>query len=98
MDTVVAGHPVDIKWSANRSGWQIPTEAVGHICLLVSGDEKRATYEVGLVRCRPEYLNKGKNKDQKTTLSALGRISNPLALPRRPCPQLPRHTPGGHTR
>jgi hypothetical protein len=73
MDTVVAGHPVDIKWSANRSGWQIPTEAVGHICLLVSGDEKRATYEVGLVRCRPEHLNKGKNKDQKTTLSAIGR-------------------------
>jgi hypothetical protein len=73
MDTIVAGHPVDIKWSSHRSGWQIPTEAVGHICLLLAGDEIRGTYEVGLVRCRLEYLNKGKNKDQKTTLSAVGR-------------------------
>lgn len=74
MDTVVAGHPVDIKWSANRSGWQIPKEAVGHMCLLVSGDESRGTYEVGVVRCRPEYLNKGENQgDKKKTLSALGR-------------------------
>jgi hypothetical protein len=76
MDTVVVGHPVDIKWSANRRAWQIPKEAVGHICLLVSGDESRGTYEVGLVRCHPEYLNKGDNQgDKKKTLSALGRAN-----------------------
>jgi hypothetical protein len=75
MDTFVAGRPVDIKWSANRSGWQIPTEAVGHICLLLSADEARGTFETGLVRCAPEHLNQGRNKDQKTTLSALGRGS-----------------------
>jgi hypothetical protein len=74
MDTVVAGHPVDIKWSEKRSGWQIPKEAVGHICLLVSANETRGSYEVGLVRCRPEYLNKGANQgDKKKTLSTLGR-------------------------
>ena len=75
MDTVVAGHPVDIKWSANRSGWQIPTEAIGHICLLLHGDEPRRGFEVGLVRCSKDHLNSGKNKDQKTTLSAAGRAT-----------------------
>jgi hypothetical protein len=75
MDTVVVEQPLDIKWSANRSGWQIPTEAIGHLCLLLSADETRGTYEVGLVRCSHDHLNRGKNKDQKTTLSAAGRAS-----------------------
>jgi Restriction endonuclease NaeI len=75
MDTTIAGHPVDVKWSANRSGWQIPTEAIGHICLLLCGDETHQRFEVGLVRCSEAHLNRGKNKDQKTTLSADGRAA-----------------------
>jgi hypothetical protein len=75
LDTVICGHPLDIKWSANRAGWQIPTEAIGHLCLLLSADEVRRTYEVGLVRCTEGHLNRGKNKDQKTTLSAEGRAA-----------------------
>jgi hypothetical protein len=71
LDTVVEGYPVDIKWS--RSSWQIPTEAVEQICLLVAGDEARATFEVGLLRCRESLLNLGKNKDGKRTISQLGR-------------------------
>lgn len=72
LDTVIAGHPVDFKWSA-KGGWMIPTEAVGELCLLLKGDEVGGTFSVGLVRCSAERLNKGANKDGKTTLSKAGR-------------------------
>lgn len=74
MDTVVEGHSVDIKWSIRPAGWMIPREAVGHLCLLVSADEAGGRFKVGLVRCRPEYLNKGDGQgDRKKTLSSVGR-------------------------
>lgn len=73
LDTVIAGHPVDIKWSSVRSTWQIPTEAVDEICLLVAGDEVRGTFEVGLLRCSDPFLNPGMNKDGKRTISKDGR-------------------------
>lgn len=74
LDTVVAGHPVDIKWSGLRTpSWQIPTEAVGELCLLVAGSEEGGTFQAGLLRCRDELLNPGTNKDGKRTISAQGR-------------------------
>jgi Restriction endonuclease NaeI len=73
LDTVIAEHPVDIKWSSVRSTWQIPTEAVDEICLLVAGDEARGTFEVGLLRCVDALLNPGMNKDRKRTISKEGR-------------------------
>lgn len=72
MDFEIAGHDVDIKWS-KKSDWQIPTEAVGHLCLCVGATRNLTALKVGVVRCRPENLNLGKNKDGKTTLSAAGR-------------------------
>jgi hypothetical protein len=72
LDTEIAGHEVDIKWSA-KGGWMIPTEAVDELCLVLKGDERKQTFSVGLVRCRSESLNPGRNKDQKGTLSSLGR-------------------------
>jgi hypothetical protein len=73
LDTVVADVPIDIKWSASEA-WMIPTEAVGEICLLV-GTRTQAgdVFDVGLQRCDPNLLNLGSNKDQKTSLNALGR-------------------------
>jgi hypothetical protein len=73
LDTVIEGHPVDIKWSSVRSAWQIPTEAVDQICLLIAGDEARGTFEVGLFRCLDRLLNVGRNKDGKRTVSKHGR-------------------------
>lgn len=73
LDTVIEGHPVDIKWSSVRSTWQIPTEAVDQLCLLVAGDETRGTFEVGLLRCVQPLLNPGMNKDGKRTISKAGR-------------------------
>lgn len=72
LDTVIAGHPVDFKWSA-KGGWMIPTEAVGELCLLLKGDEVGGTFSVGLVRCTEERLNIGANKDGKRTLNKAGR-------------------------
>lgn len=74
LDTVIAGHPVDFKWSA-KGGWMIPTEAVDEICLLLKGDEVDGTFSVGLVRCTEERLNKGANKDKKRTLDKAGRAA-----------------------
>lgn len=72
LDTVIAGHPVDFKWSASGN-WMIPTEAVGELCLLLQGDEVGGTFSVGLVRCDEELLNKGANKDSKRTISKAGK-------------------------
>jgi hypothetical protein len=72
LDTVIAGHPVDFKWSA-KGGWMIPREAVGELCLLLEGDEYGGTFSVGLVRCDEELLRKGRNQDVKGQLSAAGR-------------------------
>jgi hypothetical protein len=74
LDTVIAGHPVDFKWSA-RGGWMIPTEAVGELCLLLKGDEVGGTFSVGLVRCEDEWLNPKPNKDGKRTLNKAGRAA-----------------------
>jgi hypothetical protein len=74
LDTVIAGHPVDFKWSA-KGGWMIPTEAVDELCLLLKGDEVGGTFSVGLVRCTADRLNLGANKDGKRTLSKVGRVA-----------------------
>jgi hypothetical protein len=74
MDYVVAGHDVDSKFSM-RGSWSIPTEAMGHICLLTSADDHKGLFDVGLVRITPEILNRGRNKDQKTTITAAAKKS-----------------------
>jgi hypothetical protein len=72
LDTVIAGHEVDFKWSAKGS-WMIPREAVGELCLVLRGDEVGGTFSVGLVRCTEERLNRGANQDAKRTISKTGR-------------------------
>jgi len=72
LDTVIAGWPVDFKWSA-RGSWMIPREAVGELCLLLSGDEAGGTFSVGLLRCEEDYLNRVPNQDAKRTVSKAGK-------------------------
>ena len=61
----------DIKWSISRQ-YTIPQEAIREraICMLLSADERRATFEVGLIRATEEVLNAGMNQDRKRTLNA----------------------------
>ena len=71
LDSEIAGHPVDIKWSM-RSAWQIPTEAVDQICLIIGTYKNGKKFKVGLIRCLEDRLNPGKNKDEKQTISEEG--------------------------
>jgi len=87
LDLDIEGHPVDIKWGMN-SGWQIPEEAVGRLCLCIGGLRKLSKFQVGLVRCREEYLNLGANRDRKTTLTAADRdAAMRFLVPPTPLPQ-----------
>jgi hypothetical protein len=85
LDLEIEGVPVDIKWAMNSS-WQIPREAVGQICLCIGGRKKLSMFQVGVVRCRPEYLNEGKNQDRKGTLSTAGRAAMRMLVPPAPLP------------
>jgi Restriction endonuclease NaeI len=85
LDLDIGGQPVDIKWAMN-SGWQIPEEAVGQLCLCIGGLDGLSRFQVGLVRCHEELLNPGQNRDRKKTLSAAGRSAMKLLVPSSPLP------------
>jgi restriction endonuclease NaeI len=85
LDLDIAGVPVDIKWAMD-SGWQIPLEAVDRICLCIGGMKKLSMFQVSVVRCRAEYLNEGKNRDRKKTLSSTGRVAMRFLVPPAPLP------------
>ncbi|MEU2378188.1 NaeI family type II restriction endonuclease [Streptomyces misionensis] len=72
MDFLINNHEVDAKFTIGDN-WTIPNEANGHICLLIKANDHKATYQVGLIKIADEYLNLGKNRDGKRTLSAAGR-------------------------
>lgn len=88
MDFDVDGVDVDCKWSRKLNGWQIPPEAVGHICLLVHGDDITGEMAVGLLRIREQILVGG-NRDSKRTIQSPGGISEIrwLVRPRTPLPE-----------
>jgi hypothetical protein len=71
LDLVIDGIDVDVKNTVGIS-WMIPLEAVGKICFLFRENDKKATCDIGLVKCRPEYLRPSRNQDKKTSLSAFG--------------------------
>ncbi|UIP30503.1 NaeI family type II restriction endonuclease [Photobacterium sp. TLY01] len=73
MDYSIEGIEVDCKYTGNRWGWNIPKEAVGELCLLVSADDEKGIASLGVIRAVPEVMNKGKNQDGKGTISKAGR-------------------------
>ncbi|WP_139347881.1 NaeI family type II restriction endonuclease [Nocardia donostiensis] len=74
MDYKVQGHDVDAKFSL-RGDWAIPREALNHICLLLHANDRKRIFDVGLIRIRPELLNKGSNQDGKKTLTKSAKTS-----------------------
>lgn len=68
LDLTIEDMDVDIKNTVGAN-WMIPTEAVGKPCILIASNEKTAICQLGLVVCRPEYLTKGLNKDQKLSIA-----------------------------
>lgn len=74
LDFQIAGHDVDAKWSQDDGKWMLPPEVIGALALVATGSDTRATFSLGVVRVKPEYLSTGAgNRDKKLTLSAFGR-------------------------
>ncbi|WP_059173227.1 NaeI family type II restriction endonuclease [Bacillus sp. FJAT-27445] len=72
MDALIAGIEVDIKFTIG-SNWTIPSEAMGHLCLLISALDNKSLFQVGLIRITPDVLNGGENRDRKKTINKIGR-------------------------
>ncbi len=75
LDLLIGGREVDVKTTttATGNGWMIPPEAVDQFCVLLRVNEEDARCAVGLVRCRPDYLNRGTNRDAKATIASHAR-------------------------
>jgi hypothetical protein len=69
-DYRIAGIEVDCKYSMTNGGWELPPEAIGHLCLLITANDQASTWSAGLVRVRNEYLRDGRNRDSKSQLTA----------------------------
>jgi hypothetical protein len=82
-DYRIAGTEVDCKYSMTYGGWELPPEATGHICLLITADDEKSSWSAGLIRVRQEYLRGKPNRDSKRQLSAAGRSHVRQMWPRR---------------
>lgn len=72
LDLSIDGIETDIK-NTMRSTWMIPSEAMGHPCILIKTDEQSALFSIGIIVIRNEVLGTGKNKDGKSSISSSGK-------------------------
>lgn len=73
LDFLIAGHEVDAKWSQKSGGWMLPPEIFDKIALVVTADDQKAQFSVGLVRTVESFRLGSKNRDGKSNLNAVGR-------------------------
>lgn len=73
LDFSIAGHQVDCKYSQRFGGWMIPTEAHDELCLVLTADDQRSTWSMGIIRAKPDWLNLGENRDKKVQIKAVHR-------------------------
>lgn len=69
MDYCIDSVDVDCKWSKKWGGWQIPREAVGHVCLLVWASDDDCEFAAGVLRIREDILVGG-NQDKKRSIQS----------------------------
>lgn len=72
-DYRIVGIEVDCKYSMSYGGWELPPEAIGHICLVITANDAASTWSAGLVRVRESYLRGRPNRDAKRQLTAASR-------------------------
>jgi hypothetical protein len=72
LDLSIDEIETDIK-NTMRSTWMIPSEAMGHPCILVKTDEQSSRFSIGIIVIRDEVLSRGKNKDGKSSISSAGK-------------------------
>jgi hypothetical protein len=73
-DYRIGGIEVDCKYSMAYGGWELPPEAIDHLCLLITANDEASSWSAGLIRVRQEYLRDRRNRDSKRQLSAAGRF------------------------
>jgi hypothetical protein len=83
-DYRIADVEVDCKYSMTYGGWELPPEALGHVCLLLTAHDETGSWSAGLIRVRQEYLRNRRNRDSKRQLSAAGRSHVRQLWPRHP--------------
>ena len=71
LDLSIDGIEVDIK-NTIGSNWTIPSEAMGHPCILLKAQETTSLCSFGIIVIRDEILNPGRNRDGKRTISQAG--------------------------
>ncbi|HTS98872.1 MAG TPA: NaeI family type II restriction endonuclease [Streptosporangiaceae bacterium] len=72
-DYRIAGIEVDCKYSMSYGGWELPPEAVGHLCLLITASDASGSWSAGLIRVREPDLRGVPNRDAKRQLTAASR-------------------------
>lgn len=72
MDCEIGGTEFDVKCTVGNN-WMIPQEAINHFCLLVKIDWENRRICMGTFEAKQEYLTNGKNKDQKHSISKVGK-------------------------
>ncbi|MGH3217882.1 MAG: NaeI family type II restriction endonuclease [Streptosporangiaceae bacterium] len=72
-DYRIAGIEADCKYSMNYGSWELPPEVMDHICLVITANDARSTWDAGLIRVRESYLRSRSNRDAKRQLSTSGR-------------------------
>jgi hypothetical protein len=71
-DYRIAGVEVDCKYSMNYGGWELPPEAMDHVCLLVTANDQQSSWRAGLIRVSEPVLRARSNRDAKRQLSISG--------------------------
>jgi len=75
LDFQIAGHDVDCKFSQRDGGWMLPPEVIGQIAMVITADDYRGTWSMGLVRVTKDRIGAGANRDAKATLNSSGRAA-----------------------
>jgi hypothetical protein len=74
-DYRMAGVEVDCKYSMTYGNWELPPEAIDHVCLVISASDAEGSWSAGLIRVREPQLRAGSNRDAKRQLTAVSRAS-----------------------
>jgi hypothetical protein len=73
-DYRIAGIEVDCKYSMTYGGWELPPEAIDHICLLITANDRRSSWAAGLIRVKNSFLRGRPNRDAKRQLAVASHI------------------------
>ncbi|MFJ2806609.1 MULTISPECIES: NaeI family type II restriction endonuclease [unclassified Kitasatospora] len=62
------------KFSFSSRGWTFPSEAVGHICLMLWAGDRMSRWSAGLSRENSLDLTNNQNLSDKRVLASHGRL------------------------